>query len=58
MVVAIDEGRDDLPRLLQRLEPMEVAALLLQRPHEALGVRMKRSMTPLHSGSPTYEGRS
>src|SRR5512145_1108896 len=36
VVVAGDERRDHLPRVLQRLEPMQVEALLLERSHEAL----------------------
>ena len=35
-VVARDELADDPLRLGERLEPMEVDTLLLQRPHEAL----------------------
>src|SRR5262245_39303911 len=36
VVVALDELGDHVPGLLERLEPMEREALLLQRPHEAL----------------------
>src|SRR2546426_2603496 len=35
-VVACDEVTDDLPRLGQRLEAMQIEALLRRRPHEAL----------------------
>ena len=45
VVVALDELGDDRPRLLERLKAMEIEALLL------FSVRMKRSMTPLHSGA-------
>src|SRR5262245_53564496 len=36
VVVPGDELGDHPPRLLERLEPVQVEALLLQRPHEAL----------------------
>jgi len=48
-VVAGDELPDDPMRLGETLEAMQIEALLLS-------VRMNRSMTPLHSGSPTYDG--
>lgn len=44
-VGALDKLADDRPRLGEAREAVEVDALLL-------GVRMNRSMTPLHSCSP------
>jgi hypothetical protein len=49
VVVAVDELGDHLPGLLKRLEAVEYR-------HCSFSVRMKRSITPLHCGSPTYDG--
>src|SRR6202171_5928370 len=62
-VVAVDKVRDDPLRLRQALEPVEIDALLLERPHEALddtvalGLtdvgRRDRDPEPLHLVDPS-----
>ena len=55
VVVALDEGPDHFPGLLEGFEVVQVDALLLERPDEALGdaVALRLAPGPAARGAPT-----